>query len=357
MKKRISLLLTFVLVLALLAGCAGTPVIYYSDCTCPAGSHNTPDVPDTPAVTDGAVKTGLYITTSLDGTMNAAADANGQAKYDVTLVAVTVTDDGVIESCLIDSIPATVYFDASGAVVTELMTDVQTKNELGDAYGMVAYGGAKYEWNEQVAALARYAEGKTGEQLKAGAVNESSKAADADRASVATIRIGGYVSAIEAAVANARLLGAQAGDELRLATLANVTNSVSATAEKNGTAQLDADVTALTVNNGVITSCVIDSLQAKVEFDAAGAVTTDLTAAVQTKNELGEGYGMKAWGGAKFEWNEQAASFAAYVTGKTAAEVAGIAVNETAKPTDADLSASVTISVGGFQALIAKAMQ
>ena len=357
MKKRISLLLTFVLVLALLAGCAGTPVIYYSDCTCPAGSHNTPDVPDTPAVTDGAVKTGLYITTSLDGTMNAAADANGQAKYDVTLVAVTVTDDGVIESCRIDSIPATVYFDASGAVVTELMTDVQTKNELGDAYGMVAYGGAKYEWNEQVAALARYAEGKTVEQLKSGAVNESGKAADADLASVATIRIGGYVSAIEAAVANARHLGAQAGDELRLATLANVTNSVSATAEKNGTAQLDADVTALTVNNGVITSCVIDSLQAKVEFDAASAVTTDLTAAVQTKNELGEGYGMKAWGGAKFEWNEQAASFAAYVTGKTAAEVAGIAVNETAKPTDADLSASVTISVGGFQALIAKAMQ
>jgi hypothetical protein len=66
---------------------------------------------------------------------------------------------------------------------------------------------------------------------------------------------------------------------------------------------------------------------------------------------------MKAWAGAKYEWNEQAANFAAYVTGKTAAQVAGIAIDEGTKPTDADLSASVTIAIGGFQALIAKACQ
>ena len=43
--------------------------------------------------------------------------------------------------------------------------------------------------------------------------------------------------------------------------------------------------------------------------------------------------------------------------GKTAAEVAGIAVNEKTAPTDTDLSATVTIAIGGFQALIAKAAQ
>ena len=52
-----------------------------------------------------------------------------------------------------------------------------------------------------------------------------------------------------------------------------------------------------------------------------------------------------------------AASFAAYVTGKTADEVAGIAVNEKTAPTDADLSSSVTIAIGGFQALIDKALE
>ena len=108
----------------------------------------------------------------------------------------------------------------------------------------------------------------------------------------------------------------------------------------------------------MITSCIIDAVQAKVNFDTTGTITTDLTAPVQTKNELGENYGMVAWGGAIAEWNEQAASFAAYVTGKTADEVAGIAITETTKPADgSDLASSVTIAIGGFLALIAKAMQ
>ena len=42
------------------------------------------------------------------------------------------------------------------------------------------------------------------------------------------------------------------------------------------------------------------------------------------------------------------------MTGKTLDEVAGIAVDEAAKPADADLSASVTISIGGFQSLLEK---
>ena len=108
------------------------------------------------------------------------------------------------------------------------------------------------------------------------------------------------------------------------------------------------------MKDGGITSCALDSLQAKVNVDATGVVK-DLNAAPLTKNQLGENYGMVAWGGAKYEWNEQAANFAAYVTGKTPAEVSGIAVNESTYPTDADLTAGVTIAIGGFQALIAKA--
>ena len=365
MKKHISLLLTLVLVLALFAGCAGTPVIYYSDCTCPVGSHDTPatpDVPDTTAapVAEGAVKTGLYIGADISGSTPVSADdtgmASGKADYDVTLVAVTVDDNGVITSCVIDSLGASVNFMEGGLPVDfDPEAPVQTKNELGDNYGMVAYGGAKYEWYQQAAALADYAVGKTVEELKSGAIDESGKAADADLASTATIYLGGYVAAIEKAVANAAHLGAQAGDELKLATLNEL--DASAAQEAGGGAVLTCDVTALTVKDGVITSCVIDSLQAQVEFDGDGALVTDVTAPVKTKNEQGEAYGMVAWGGAIAEWNEQAASFASYVTGKTAAEVAGIAVDEATKTTEADLAASVTISIGGFQALIAKAMQ
>ena len=353
MKKLIALILTLTL---LLTGCAGTTVVI-GNCTCPAGSHNEP-APSVPA--EGALKTGLSVSVSVADSVSATAEAVGAAKYDITLAAVTVDDNGVIVSCVIDSIPATVNFDTTGTITSDLTAAVATKNELGEGYGMKAWGGAVAEWNEQVAAVAKYAEGKTVAELKNGDIDMTTgKAKDgSDLSSSATIYLAGYVYAIEAAVNNAKHLGAQAGDELVLTTINGIKSSTSATAEAAGNAQLDADITVLTRKDGKITSCYIDSVQAKVAFDATGTITTDLSAKIQTKNELGEGYGMKAWGGAIAEWNEQAASFASYVTGKTAAEVAGIAITESTKPAEGtDLSSSVTISIGGFQALIAKAMQ
>ena len=183
-----------------------------------------------------------------------------------------------------------------------------------------------------MAALCSYAVGKTVEQVKNGPLDETGKAPEgSELASSATIYLGGFVSGIEAAVNNATHLGAEAGDELKLVTLNKLSSSTNATAEAAGCVQLDGDIAALTVS--------------------------DLTAQIPTKNELGENYGMVAWGGAIAEWNVQAASFASYVTGKTADQVAGIAINEATKPADgSDLASSVTISIGGFQALIAKAL-
>ena len=48
--KKLSLFIAFCLIASLFAGCAGTPVIYYTDCTCPVGSHEVaaPAEPTTP---------------------------------------------------------------------------------------------------------------------------------------------------------------------------------------------------------------------------------------------------------------------------------------------------------------------
>ena len=362
MKKSV-ITLALVLVIALLTGCAGTPVVYYTNCTCPTGAHTeTTPVETTPVetapvetapVAEGAVKTGVAIVASA-AESKSAGDADGEAKYDVTVVAVTVDDNGIIQSCVIDSIGTSVLFDVNGAIVSDLSAEILTKNELGDNYNMKLYGGAVAEWYEQAAALASYAEGKTIEELKDGAVGETGYAQDADLATSATIYLGGYVSAIEVAVAEAEHLGAQAGDELKLGITVSAGSSKAADAENAGTAQLDVDAVALTMKDGVITSAQIDSLQAKVTFDATGTITGGTDGYFATKNQLGEQYGMVAWGGAIAEWDAQAASFCSYITGKTPADVAGIAVNEGTKPTDADLSTSVTIAIGGFQALIAK---
>ena len=350
--KKIAILLLVALCIGIFAGCSGDVVII-SNCTCPADGHNTPTnpQPSQPAV-EGALKTGLAIVCSTNDSENGV-----KAAYDVTLVAVLVDDEGIIRDCIIDSIGTEITFDATGTITSDITAEIKTKNELGDSYGMVAWGGAIAEWYQQADALAQYAIGKTVSELKNGAIDATGKApTGSELASSATIYLGGYVSAIEAAVNGAQHLGAQGGDELRLAVIPSAKSSVSATAEKAGTAQLDCDVTALTVKEGKITSCYIDSLQAKVEFGTDGVITKGISSAVATKNQLGENYGMVAWGGAVAEWNAQAASFAAYVTGKTADEVANIAVNEGTKPTGADLSSSVTIAIGGFQALIAKAM-
>ena len=364
MKKSV-ITLALVLVIALLTGCAGTPVVYYSDCTCPTGAHTeTTPVETTPVETapvetapavEGAVKTGVAIVASAAESKSADAENAGEAKYDVTIVAVNVDDNGVITNCIIDSIGTSVAFDAAGVITTDLTAAVATKNELGDAYNMKLYGGAVAEWYEQAAALASYAVGKTVEELKTGAVGETGYAQDADLATTATIYLGGYVSAIENAVFNAQHLGAQAGDELKLGILPSVGSSASADAENAGLAQLDVDAVALTMKDGVITSAQIDSVQGKVNFDASGVITGGTDGIFASKNMLGEQYGMVAWGGAIAEWNQQAASFAAYITGKTPAEVSGIAIDEGTKPTEADLATSVTIAIGGFQALIAKA--
>ena len=355
--KKFLLMITVVLVMALLAGCAGT-VVVVGECTCSTAGGNVADTTTVPVVGDGEtpLKTGLAVSTQISDSTSATAEKNGAAVYDITIAAVTVDENGVIRSCKVDSVPATVNFDAAGQIVTDLNTVIDTKNEKGANYGMVAYGNAIAEWDAQVAALCNFAIGKTVEELRSGAISESGYAPEGtDLASSATIKLGGYVSVIEAAVNNAKFLGAIDGDELKLVTLNSIASCVSATAEKAGTAQLDANIAVVTVKEGVITSCIIDAVQGKIGFDATGAITTDLTAPVQTKNELGEGYGMKAWGQAQYEWNEQAASFAAYVTGKTADQVAGIAVSE-GKPAEADLAASVTIKIGDFQGLIAKAL-
>lgn len=345
MKKMIAAFLVISL-LAALAGCAGTTVVI-GNCTCPTGTQK-PTEPTSP-LTESSLKTGLAVIANISGSKNATAEKNGSAEYDVTVAAVLVDDQGVIRDCIVDSIGTSVKFDATGNPVNfDPNAQIQTKNELGDSYNMVQYGGAKYEWYVQVAALCDYAVGKTVAQLRSGAVNEEGKASDVDLAATATIRLAGYVDAIEKAVGNAKHLGAHTGDELKLATISSMK-------AETGKAELSTDFTALTMKDGVITSCAIDALQAKVAFDGNGAVTTDLTAPVKTKNELGSDYNMVNYGGAKFEWFEQAANFAAYVTGKTPAEVAGIAVTEGKPSEGTDLIASVTIGITGFQALIAKA--
>ena len=361
-KQIFALLLSGLLLLSALAGC-GTTVVVGPEGGKPAGS--TPPSSPSPAATqpDGTgsgaapVKTGMSVVTDLSKSKDAAADKDGTAQSGILVVAVTVGDDGVIDSCIIDAIQSKISFNASGALTTDTATTFPSKNELGDGYGMRKASSIGKEWNEQAAAMAQYAVGKTVDELKGIAVDGDGKATDADLSASVTLEIGEFVEGIEAAVKNAAHMGASKGDKLGLASETNMSKSKDAAADKDGLAQAYATIAAVTFAGDTVTSCCIDAVQANVNFNAAGHITTDLTAAPQTKNELGDGYGMRKASSIGKEWNEQAAGFCAYVTGKTVSEIKGLAVDESGKATDADLAATTTVGIGEFQALIEKAAQ
>ena len=330
MKKLFALVMATMLVAALFAGCG--------------------------SATAGTVKTGLGVVTTVSGSKNAAADAAGLAQGYSIIAGVTVDASGKIVACVIDAAQTKVNFDTAGVVTTALDTQYQTKNELGTGYGMLASSGIGKEWNEQAAAFAAYVVGKTLDEVKGIALDEEGRPTSADLTASVTVHVNDFIAAIEKAVNTATELGASASDKLSLGTVTSISGSKNAAADAEGLVQVYSIYTALTLNDkGVISSCVLDASQAKVNFDATGTITSDITVPVQTKNELKEGYGMKANSGIGKEWYEQAASFAAYVTGKTAADVAGIALDEEGRPTSADLTASVTVHITDFLGAIAKA--
>ena len=343
MKRMLALLLTLTLALGLLAGC-GTTVVVAVPAPTPEAETPTPSPETPPATVPGGVpvKTGLALLTSVSSSKDATADADGLAQADITVVAVTVGDDGIIYDCVIDSIQSKLNFDTSGAL-------------LSADYGMGKISSIGREWNEQAQSLADCVVGKTIPEVKGISISEEGKPTGADLTASVTMSIGGYISAIEQAAANASHLGASKGDRLVLTTTTNAAKSTDATSDADGLAQAYATVGALTLSGDTITSMVIDAVQANVNFNAAGTISTDLSAAQPSKNELGADYGMGKVSSIGKEWDEQAAAFASYVTGKTVAEATGIAVTEEGNAGDADLAASVTIGVGDFLTLVEKA--
>ncbi len=302
-----------------------------------------------------AAKTGLAVISSLESSKDASAEGDGVAQTDSLIVAVLVGKDGKILDCQIDAAQTQITFSAEGKLTTDIATIFKSKQEKGTEYGMKGNSGIGKEWNEQADAFADYVVGKTVDEVKGIAVSEGVPT-DADLAASVTIHVSDFIAGVEKAVAGAQELGATSGDKIGIGVTTDMSKSKDASAEGDGLAQAYSNYTVLTVNgDGKITSCIIDGSQGNVNFSTAGAITSDLTAAPQTKQELKDGYGMKGNSGIGKEWFEQANAFAEYVTGKTVDEVKGIALTE-GVPSDADLAASVTVHVTAFITNIEKAV-
>ena len=292
---------------------------------------------------DAAVKTGLSFVTSVSSSKDGTAQAN------IALTAVTVDDNGVIIACVIDYVQAKIKFDETGKLTTDKATEFQSKNELGDGYGMRKASSIGAEWNEQAAAFAAYCVGKTIDELKAMPLDENGKPVDVITS--CTLAASEFMPGVEDAVNNAVHMGAKKGDALKLTQVSTMAKSKDATETADGLAQVYTHVGAITLNGDVITSCYIDAVQASVNFNAQGKITSDITAPVQSKNVIKDGYGMKAISPIGKEWYEQAAAFCQFVTGKTVSDAVAAAHN----PAGTDLVTSCTIGMSDFILLLLKA--
>ena len=335
MKKRTALLLvTICTMMGVLAGCSGR-VVYDGS----AVKNEQVEV----ETTDG-LKTGLALMPSVSKSVDAGED-DGLAQADVSIAVVTVDGEGKVVSCAIDAAQIKINFDKEGKVLTALDTQFQSKQELGDAYGMKVASSIGKEWNEQADAFAAYCIGKNADEISAIAAD------DADLTAGCTMHPGNFQWLVVKAIGNANVSGAKEGDAIGLGVNTMIDSSVNA-GEEDGLAQAYVTVTDVTVDaEGKVTSAVIDAVQANVNFDATGKITTDLEAEIKTKNELGDDYGMRKASSIGKEWNEQAAAFATYCVGKTADEITAIAEG------DADLTAGCTLHPGNFQWIMAAAIE
>ena len=134
-----------------------------------------------------------------------------------------------------------------------------------------------------------------------------------------------------------------------------------AAADKAGQVSVNTTMCAVTLDDaGKIVAVQFDVVQPKAAFDATGAAA-DFNNAPQTKKELKEGYGMVKASAIGKEWFEQAEALEAWCVGKTVEEVCAMKTfdrgdgSHTMVPDEADLKASVTVTVGDYLEALKKA--
>lgn len=351
MKKYVVVILSLVLVLSLvLTGCSKSEDADAAK----EPEKDTEEATEASQEKQGMAGVGLGILTNVKKSKD-AGEEDGLAQTNSLVAAVLVDGEGKIAKAVIDEVQVMVNFDKMGKIKTPLDTMFASKNVLKEDYGMKKSSGIGKEWNEQADFFAEYIQGKTLEEVKGIALAEGVPA-DEDLKAGVTIHVADFIAVVEKAMMNVKP-GAMADDMLGLGVSASIARSKDA-AEEDGMVEAYIYYVASTFNaDNKITSTVVDATQANVNFSKEGKITSDITAPVMSKNELGDEYGMKKASEIGKEWYEQAAAFADYTVGKTVEEVKGIALEEGGKPADEDLKASVTIHVTEIQETLEKAFE
>jgi len=345
MKKLLVLLVVGLLAVTSLTGCAAPKTYKFG-----TGSYTT--------------VSGRAAVAAVEATKDAAAveAADGRVQVTTVYAAVLLDDAGKVVYVDIDSAQNQGTFDATGAVVKA--EAAPTKTEKGADYGMTSASAIGKEWFEQMAALEAYFVGKTLEEIKAIPVNETFNPTGDDLKASVSIKIDPYLAAVEKAVANAVEVkgvakvgvGSVASVSGRAAVAAvEATKDAAAVEAAPGRIQTNVTFTGVAFDkDGKVLVAFLDVAQNQGTFDAAGAIVKAEPA--PTKQEKGADYGMIKNSAIGKEWFEQANALTTYFVGKTADEVAAIAIDAEGVTTVEDLKTSVSVGIDEYLASFAKAV-
>ncbi|MGE5579413.1 MAG: hypothetical protein ACM3WU_05135 [Bacillota bacterium] len=346
MKKAVVAVLVMMLAATALAGCKSTPTI---------------------------AKIGLGHITSIAKSADLKVAEDGTktgpvAQVDTVIAAVGFDKDGKVLKVAIDTSQSKIAYDENLALTTDVSAKGKTKVELGDAYGMGKVSTIKKEWYQQAAELEKWMVGKTVAEIKA----MKTKQRDASHTNVpdvpeltslVTITVQDYIAAVEEASKNAVEVG-KGAVTLGLGHVVDLASSrgYSKVDDKETLPQAQVNFTisaAAFDKDGKVVKNIIDTCQTRVAISVEGKITTDKTAEVKSKKELGDAYGMKKSSGIGKEWFEQIAELEKWMVGKTASQISGMKTKTSGThegvPDVPELTSLVTVGVADYLAATAEA--
>lgn len=332
-------------------------VAMLAGCTAGGSKKSSTNTTSTKEETAATVMVGTGSVTNVVGKINEGYDK--EVKFDTTFASV-VLEGNVIKYVYFDVAQDKVTFDSAGHVTSDNATSM-SKKDLGDKYGMKDKSSIKKEWFEQVEALEKWAVGKTVEEvLNMPTTQKDEKhtvTADKDLMTGCTISVTGFQQALDKAVKNAVEVKNVAS--VGSAILTQVSGK-DATAEKSGEAKASSTYGVVALDkDGKVVFTQTDEAQNAVKFTTAGALD-GAAAAVATKDEKKDEYGMKKVSSIGKEWFEQNQAYDEWTVGKTAKEIADMKVttNEGGKTVtaDKDLMTGCTMGVDSLQKVTATAI-
>ena len=298
----------------------------------------------------------VYTGIGYNGSWDAAKN-----QLDLTAAYVAFDSKGVVVDARIDVVQVKVGLDLVNGGLTLLSKaeegSVKTKLELGDAYGMVAYGGSIAEVDTQIEAFADWTVGQTLEEIEAkiDPTLGHGKAHHAELEGKVTITCTAFVDAMKVAYANRSEKAYKVSKEAK-AGIAMVSNL----AYNYGKPQTDisVDIAGVMVEDGKVVASQIDAIVYPLTVSLTDGITPNMSqkyfqnGKLTSKNTLGDKYAMaernNGQAGCTLEWYEQAEVIENAANGKTASEIAKLVAKE------GDL-ATATITLNSYVKALSKA--